>query len=158
MNRRPEHLGVDLLPMEAAPKDGTFIRLAMELGPPWVRVQWGRPGKANWGGRFGDDRNLPGWRTESDFALDGRNGVPLGWIPVEQADIYPEGLATERTVAAAPTVKVVPPGRLLVEVAGVTVHALGATVTLNGEPITLSELTVLLDALLLAQRIAEVTP
>lgn len=73
------------------PRDGTEIDIWVS-GPGSRRIadcRWGKPRKANWGDRYGDDQNLPEqWITRGEFALDRRNGAATHWRPRPAA---PEG-------------------------------------------------------------------
>lgn len=55
-------------------------------GPGARRIadcRWGKPSQANWGDRYGNDKDLPEqWITRSGSALDRRNGVATHWQPL----------------------------------------------------------------------------
>jgi hypothetical protein len=73
--------GSGWLDIATAPKDWTTIDLWV-LGRRVADCRWGKPTGANWGDRYGFDRDLPeGWMTRSGQALDRRLGEPTHWMP-----------------------------------------------------------------------------
>lgn len=69
-------------PIETAPKDGTEIDVRISGHGPRIvpNCRWAKPSCANWGDRYGDDKDLPPqWTTRAGFALDRRNGVATQW-------------------------------------------------------------------------------
>ncbi len=71
-------------PIETAPKRG-LVDIWVS-GPGSRRIadcRWGKPSHANWGDRYGCDKDLPPqWITASGCALDRRNGEPTHWMPL----------------------------------------------------------------------------
>lgn len=71
-----------------APKDGTVIDVWI-TGAGSRRIpscRWRKPERANWGDRYGCDKDLPEqWVTSGGFSLDRRNGDATHWLPLPSA-------------------------------------------------------------------------
>lgn len=91
---------VDWQPIKTAPKDREIDIWVTGRGSRRIAdCRWGKPSRANWGDRYGADRDLPDqWITRGSFALDRRNGVATHWMerpagPLDQTAI-PESADT----------------------------------------------------------------
>lgn len=66
-----------------------------------------------------------------------------------------DAVATEGTRKGGDAVRIAEPASLVLLVAGIDLHVVGTTVTLDGRPVAPLELDLLIDALQLAQSIGE---